>query len=71
MWNYVDSTNTNRWGDMMPKYDYKCDKCGGQQEIDRSFGDSTEPICCQTVMTRVWSAPAVKFNGTGFYSTGG
>ena len=55
----------------MPTYDYKCDKCGGQQEIDRSFGDSTEPICCQTTMTRVWSAPAVKFNGTGFYSTGG
>jgi putative FmdB family regulatory protein len=56
---------------MMPNYDYKCDVCGGQQEVERSFGDDTQPVCCQTTMTRVWSAPAVKFNGTGFYSTGG
>lgn len=55
----------------MPKYDYKCNECGGTQEVDRSFGDNTEPICCQTTMTRIWSAPAIKFNGTGFYSTGG
>jgi putative FmdB family regulatory protein len=55
----------------MPKYDYKCNTCGGEQEIERSIGDSTEPICCQTTMSRVWSAVAVKFNGTGFYSTGG
>ena len=55
----------------MPKYDYKCNECGGTQEIERSFGDSTEPICCQITMTRVWSAPAIKFNGSGFYSTGG
>lgn len=55
----------------MPTYDYKCEVCSGTREIERSFGDSTEPICCQTTMTRVWSAPAVKFIGGGFYSTGG
>jgi putative FmdB family regulatory protein len=55
----------------MPTYDYKCEACGGTQEVERSFGDNTEPICCQATMSRVWSAPAVKFNGTGFYSTGG
>ena len=55
----------------MPKYDYKCNECGGAQEVERSFGDSTEPICCQVTMSRIWSAPAVKFNGPGFYSTGG
>jgi putative FmdB family regulatory protein len=71
MWVGIHSTNTDGLGDMMPIYDYKCNECGGTQEVERSFGDNTEPICCQTVMARVWSAPAVKFNGTGFYSTGG
>jgi putative FmdB family regulatory protein len=55
----------------MPRYDYKCDQCGGTQEIERSFGDNTEPICCQTTMIRVWSATPVHFKGDGFYSTGG
>ena len=55
----------------MPTYEYKCNLCGGTQEVQRAYGDSTEPICCQSTMSRVWSAPAVKFTGTGFYSTGG
>jgi predicted nucleic acid-binding Zn ribbon protein len=35
--------------------------------------DTALPPCptCGETMSRVWSAPAVKFNGTGFYSTGG
>jgi predicted nucleic acid-binding Zn ribbon protein len=42
------------------------------QEVFREFGDDREPTCCQMVMTRVWSSPpAVKFKGSGFYSTGG
>jgi putative FmdB family regulatory protein len=55
----------------MPTYDYKCDKCGITIEFERGFGEDREPSCCQTIMSRVYSAPAVKFNGTGFYSTGG
>jgi putative FmdB family regulatory protein len=55
----------------MPTYEYKCNVCGGTQEVQRAYGDTTEPICCQSTMSRVWSAPAVKFNGSGFYSTGG
>ena len=55
----------------MPKYDYKCNDCGITREITREFGEDTEPICCNTAMARIWSAPAVKFNATGFYSTGG
>ena len=54
----------------MPKYDYKCDVCGGQQEVERSIhAEADNPICCQTIMQRLWSAPPVRFNGTGFYST--
>lgn len=67
----IHSPNTNGLGYIMPNYDYKCDVCGGQQEVERSFGDDTQPVCCQTIMSRIWSAPAVKFNGSGFYSTGG
>lgn len=55
----------------MPKYDYKCNECGGQQEVERSFGDNTEPVCCGKSMTRVWTANPVHFKGSGFYVTGG
>lgn len=55
----------------MPTYDYKCDKCKITIEFERGFGEDREPTCCQATMSRVYSAPAVKFNGTGFYSTGG
>ena len=35
--------------------------------------DEIIPYCdiCNNLMTRVYSAPPVKFNGSGFYSTGG
>jgi putative FmdB family regulatory protein len=55
----------------MPTYDYKCEVCGGTLEIQREFSEQTNIMCCQQAMQRVWTAPAVKFNGTGFYSTGG
>ena len=55
----------------MPTYDYKCNQCGGTREIQKDFGDDTEPTCCQATMSRVWSVPAVKFNGSGFYVNGG
>jgi putative FmdB family regulatory protein len=52
------------------RYDYKCNVCGGQQEIERSIhAEADSPICCQQSMTRLYSAPPVKFNGTGYYST--
>ena len=55
----------------MPNYDYKCDTCSSQREVYKEFGDDTVPVCCEKSMTRVWSAPGVKFNASGFYSTGG
>jgi len=67
----IHSPNTNGLGYIMPTYDYKCEVCGGTLEIQREFSEQTNIMCCQQAMQRVWSAPAVKFNGTGFYSTGG
>ena len=53
----------------MPLFDFKCTYCTEVIEINENI----PPACttCGETMQRVWSAPAVKFNGTGFYSTGG
>jgi predicted nucleic acid-binding Zn ribbon protein len=55
----------------MAKYDYKCSVCGGVQEIDKPMGSDWAPTCCQELMSQVYTAVPVKFNATGFYSTGG
>jgi predicted nucleic acid-binding Zn ribbon protein len=55
----------------MAKYDYKCTVCGGIQEIDKPMGSDWIPTCCQEQMQQVYSAVPVKFNASGFYSTGG
>lgn len=51
----------------MPKYDYCCNHCAVVYETN----DNPESIQCTCggTMTRVWTAPAVVFRGTGFYST--
>lgn len=53
----------------MPNYDFKCNTCNSVIETNENI----PPVCttCLGTMTRVWSVPAVKFNGPGFYSTGG
>jgi putative FmdB family regulatory protein len=53
----------------MPRYDFKCNLCTTIIETTENI----PPVCdtCDNTMTRVWSAVAVKFNGSGFYSTGG
>lgn len=56
----------------MAKYDYKCNACGATQEIEKPMGSDWVPVCCnEGTMERIWVAVPVKFNGTGFYSTGG
>ena len=58
----------------MPQYDYKCDTCGTMQTLERSIhAEASEPVCstCNKSMYRVYSVPGLKFNGSGFYSTGG
>ena len=53
----------------MPAYDFKCETCTTVIETNENI----PPMCttCNGTMTRVWSSVAVKFNGAGFYSTGG
>jgi len=58
----------------MPTYEYKCNGCEHLFETIRSYRErETEINCpqCGMTSTRVYSAPAVQFKGTGFYSTGG
>ena len=53
----------------MPLYDFKCDYCTEVIEIN----EPVPPSCgtCGNLMVRIWSAPAIQFKGSGFYSTGG
>lgn len=58
----------------MASYDYKCDNDSEVITITRGMTeDEIIPYCdkCNEPMSRLYSAPPVKFNGTGFYSTGG
>ena len=58
----------------MASYDYKCDNDLTVITISRGMTeDEIVPYCdkCNEPMSRLYSAPPVKFNGTGFYSTGG
>lgn len=59
---------------LMASYEYQCSNDKSRQVIQRGMtDDEIIPLCdnCNRPMERVYSAPAVKFNGTGFYSTGG
>ena len=53
----------------MPTYDFKCNKCSNIQEIYRSYGDDTLPVCCGESMVKLWNATPVHFKGSGFYRT--
>jgi putative FmdB family regulatory protein len=56
-------------GENMPVYDYKCNTCSSAIEFKREFGEDREPVCCNNIMQRQWSAPGVMFNAPGFYSS--
>ena len=58
----------------MATYEYKCDADNQEATIQRPMSDpDVAPVCtiCNQDMKRVYYAAPVKFNGTGFYSTGG
>lgn len=58
----------------MASYEYKCSNDSEVVVISRGMTeDEIIPYCdtCNQPMSRVYSPPPVKFNGTGFYSTGG
>jgi putative FmdB family regulatory protein len=55
----------------MPLYDYECAKCGKVFEVRQKFSDeplTTHPDCGGEV-TKLLSAPAFQFKGSGWYVT--
>jgi predicted nucleic acid-binding Zn ribbon protein len=59
---------------LVASYEYKCDADSEIVTIIRGMTeDEIIPYCdvCNEPMSRLYSAPPVKFNGSGFYSTGG
>ena len=59
---------------LMASYEYKCEEDDTRITIVRGMTDEEIiPYCdtCNQPTVRVYSAPPVKFNGGGFYSTGG
>lgn len=53
-------------------YDYKCDTCKTELQVERSIhAEASAPTCsdCKSLMTRVWGVGAINFNAPGFYST--
>lgn len=58
----------------MATYEYKCEKDSFDVKITRGMTeDEIIPYCdkCNEPMKRIYNAAPVKFNATGFYSTGG
>lgn len=61
-------------GNSVATYEYKCDADNQEASIQRPMAEAEViPVCtiCNMDMKRVYYAAPVKFNGTGFYSTGG
>jgi putative FmdB family regulatory protein len=60
-------------GDEMPTYEYKCQTCDTfiDRQVDVEDRDDAWNCPCGGPMKRVYTAVPVKFNGSGFYSTGG
>jgi predicted nucleic acid-binding Zn ribbon protein len=65
---------SSKWRIAMASYEYKCEDDSSTITISRGMTEEEIiPYCdsCNEPMVRVYSAPPVKFNGSGFYSTGG
>ena len=55
----------------MPKYSYKCDRCGHTFETYQGIKDNPLTVCrkCNdNTLYRVIGNPIVIYKGTGFYS---
>ena len=55
----------------MPLYEYRCEKCGARIEKIQKFSDPPLATCekCGGELTRLLSAPAIQFKGSGWYVT--
>ena len=55
----------------MPLYDYRCQKCGEVTEVQHRYDEPGPSECphCGGELTKLISAPALQFKGSGFYLT--
>jgi putative FmdB family regulatory protein len=55
----------------MPIYEYECGDCGTRTEAIQRFADEPLTVCssCGGPLTKLMSAPAFQFKGTGWYVT--
>ena len=60
----------------MPIYDYRCSVCGEKTEILHGHSQTIEQACpegcpkgCGQTLTRMVSAPKIRFSGQGYYET--
>jgi putative FmdB family regulatory protein len=56
----------------MPLYDYSCEKCGTEFEVERPLGATGAVKCpnCGSLKTvKIFSASGIVFKGSGFYVT--
>jgi len=53
----------------LPLYEYRCTSCGYTFEKIQSFSAEPETVCpkCQGVLVRPVTAPALRFEGAGWY----
>lgn len=58
----------------MATYEYECPSEGNRTIINRPMADDEPDYFCESCgsqLKRIYGVPPVKFNGSGFYSTGG
>jgi len=55
----------------MPLYEYLCAQCGRRTEVLQRLDEPPLEICphCQGTLTKLFSAPAFHFKGSGWYAT--
>jgi putative FmdB family regulatory protein len=55
----------------MPRYDYRCERCGETFEVKQKFSDELLTVHenCGGKLERLINAPALQFKGTGWYVT--
>ncbi len=53
----------------MPIYEYACNECKVELEIEQSMKDEPLTICpkCSGTIRRVFNASSIIFKGSGFY----
>jgi putative FmdB family regulatory protein len=58
-------------GVVLPKYQYRCNDCGVDLEVQQKFTDASLTVCpeCEGDLRKVFNAVGVVFKGSGFYKT--